>query len=306
MRTVLITGATGTVGRDAVRALLSRGDVTVRALVRDPSRAALTEGVVMVKGDLRDAASVDRALEGVSAALYVSPHEPDEEALADAFTAACAKHDVRVVFVGVHADGPNRLVRALARAVYGMIFGHYAPKFRLSERVRQRGPRAVVLMPTNFFQNDELVEGSIASGEYPLPLSAKGVNRVDTRDLGEAIARALTDDALAPGAYPVVGPASLSGAECAMAWTRALGRAVTYTGEDMAAFERLMRALLTGKKRDDIIASYRVLAGIALPTAARDVARTTGLLGRAPRGYDAYVRERAEQMRAVEESEARG
>ncbi|MEZ4407861.1 MAG: NAD(P)H-binding protein [Polyangiales bacterium] len=49
MRAVLVTGATGTVGRDAVRALLSRGDVTVRALVRDPSRAALPEGVVTVK-----------------------------------------------------------------------------------------------------------------------------------------------------------------------------------------------------------------------------------------------------------------
>ncbi|MEZ4407862.1 MAG: hypothetical protein R3A52_15520 [Polyangiales bacterium] len=50
----------------------------------------------------------------MSAALYVSPHEPDEEALADAFTAACAKHDVRVVLVGVHADG--RTVWCGARA----------------------------------------------------------------------------------------------------------------------------------------------------------------------------------------------
>lgn len=291
MRPVLVTGATGTVGREAVRSLIARGHTRVRSLVRDPSRAVFPAGVEVVQGDLRDRAAVDRALDGVSAAFYVSPHEPDEEALARSFVAACEAHGARVVFVGVHADGPNRLVRALKRGVYAVLFRHYRAKFRLSERVRQEAARAVILMPTNFFQNDELAEGTILGGTYPMPLGTKGVNRVDVRDLGDAIARALTDGSVAPGAYPVVGPASLTAHDCAATWGRALGRPVACDG-DLAAFEAIAARSLRGKKLTDFVASHRLISGVEIPTLAEDVARTTAFLGRPPRTYEEWVRDR--------------
>ena len=66
---VLVIGATGGTGRHVMRRLLDRGD-SVRAFARNP--AAITEQherLEVVQGDARDAASLDRALEGVDAVV---------------------------------------------------------------------------------------------------------------------------------------------------------------------------------------------------------------------------------------------
>lgn len=51
--TILVTGATGTVGSKVVEQLVNRG-ADIRALVRDPAKASLPEGVGTVQGDLLD------------------------------------------------------------------------------------------------------------------------------------------------------------------------------------------------------------------------------------------------------------
>lgn len=63
--TILVTGATGTVGRRVVEQLLERG-APVRAVTRDPARAEFPAGVDVVRGDLADPASLESALEGVT------------------------------------------------------------------------------------------------------------------------------------------------------------------------------------------------------------------------------------------------
>ncbi|MFD8727626.1 SDR family oxidoreductase [Streptomyces sp. NPDC059611] len=63
--TILVTGATGTVGRRVVEQLLERGE-HVRAVTRDPPRAEFPAGVDVVRGDLADPASLESALEGVA------------------------------------------------------------------------------------------------------------------------------------------------------------------------------------------------------------------------------------------------
>lgn len=289
---ILVIGATGTVGSEVVRSLLARG-ASVRAMVRSPerARARVPASVELVRGDAGDRAALERALSGVSAAFYASPHEPDEEALAEHVVAACEAAGVRLVFLGVHADGASALSRFLRRAVFGALFPHYRPKLRISERVRTSRARPVVLVATNFFQNDELFRESILAGELVTPLGPKGVNRVDVRDIGDAAARALLDPDLPEGAYPVIGPASLSGETSAETWSRTLGRPVRYTGGDLARFEREARRLLDGKKLEDILASYRFLGGFHLPTDPREVAATTELLGRPPRSYEEYTRD---------------
>ena len=67
-RVILVSGATGTQGGAVARELVDRG-YTVRGLTRNPdsdtSRALTGLGVQMVRGNFDDAASLDRALEGV-------------------------------------------------------------------------------------------------------------------------------------------------------------------------------------------------------------------------------------------------
>jgi len=71
VKPALVTGATGFVGWHVARKLLDRGD-RVRALVRDASRVRELEGVEIAGGDLRDAESLERAVEGCGVVFHVA------------------------------------------------------------------------------------------------------------------------------------------------------------------------------------------------------------------------------------------
>lgn len=71
VKPTLITGATGFVGWHVARRLLGRGEA-VRALVRDPARLRDLEGAEAVVGDLRDRASVERAVAGCGVVYHVA------------------------------------------------------------------------------------------------------------------------------------------------------------------------------------------------------------------------------------------
>ncbi len=83
MKPTLVTGATGFVGWHVARALVNRGD-SVRALARDPAKLRELPEVQGVQGDLRDPASLERAVEGCGVVYHVAAdyrlwtREPDE------------------------------------------------------------------------------------------------------------------------------------------------------------------------------------------------------------------------------------
>jgi NADH dehydrogenase len=68
---VLVTGASGFIGQSLVRRLLEKGHA-VRALVRKPPLAAATSGLEYVVGDLTDAASLDRACQGMEGVVHLA------------------------------------------------------------------------------------------------------------------------------------------------------------------------------------------------------------------------------------------
>lgn len=70
MKPILVTGATGFLGWHVARKLLDRG-CAVRALVRDPARLRELD-VEPVKGDLRDEASLQRAVTGCEKVYHVA------------------------------------------------------------------------------------------------------------------------------------------------------------------------------------------------------------------------------------------
>jgi dihydroflavonol-4-reductase len=71
VKPTLVTGATGFVGWHVARALLERGQ-TVRALARDPQKLRELSGVEGVQGDLRDPASLQRAVEGCGVVFHIA------------------------------------------------------------------------------------------------------------------------------------------------------------------------------------------------------------------------------------------
>ena len=71
MKPTLVTGATGFVGWHVARALLEQGR-SIRALARDPSKLRELSEVQGVQGDLRDPASLQRAVEGCGVVFHVA------------------------------------------------------------------------------------------------------------------------------------------------------------------------------------------------------------------------------------------
>lgn len=118
MDTILVTGATGNVGRHVVSELAQAG-LRVRALVRDPSRAALPERVEVVAGDLTKPGTLEPALAEVDEAFLVWPGfaartaEPVVEALAGQAR--------RVVYLSANtpAGGPPIFHHELERLIRG-------------------------------------------------------------------------------------------------------------------------------------------------------------------------------------------
>jgi uncharacterized protein YbjT (DUF2867 family) len=286
---ILVLGGTGLMGREVLGALRRRG-VVPRVLVRDPARLTTLEGVDVHVGDLRDPASLRRAMRGVDVVFHISPHEADEVALTRTVVTACEEEGARLVFAGVHVTGRNALLGWLVRRFYGLILPRYRGKFAIGRMVESSATDPVIICPSNFMQNDEVLIDVIRGGEFVHPCHPKGLNRVDLRDVGDAAAGILLDPSTPSGTYPVVGPRDLTGPECAQAWAEALGRPVRYAGDDDAALEAALGAHLTGYRHDDWLSSLRKLRGFEVHATAEELETTERLLGRAPTQYTEFVR----------------
>ena len=95
MENVLVTGATGNVGRQVVSQLLAT-DVRVRAMARSPESAGLPHQVEVVRGDLTAPATLDRCLDGMDAVFLV--WQAPAAGVAPALE-RIARHARRIVFL---------------------------------------------------------------------------------------------------------------------------------------------------------------------------------------------------------------
>src|SRR3712207_5365199 len=174
--TILVTGATGTIGRQVVKQLTKRG-ADVRALVRDPAKASFPAGVSVVQGDLLDVDSLREAFTGVSTLFLLNAVVPDE------FTQALIALNVaretgveRIVYLSViHSD------------LYVNV-PHFAGKLGVERMIEQMGFNATILRPAYFMNNDLTIKDVVLGyGVYPMPIGGKGLAMID--EIGRASCR---------------------------------------------------------------------------------------------------------------------
>lgn len=110
MKTVLIIGASGFVGRHLARALLAQG-YAVRALARNPARLQdlSSAGCEIVQGDISDFSSVQRAVNGVEA-VYISIHTLSPQGGGGARFMEVEKNGVQNVVAACRSCGAARVV----------------------------------------------------------------------------------------------------------------------------------------------------------------------------------------------------
>jgi uncharacterized protein YbjT (DUF2867 family) len=285
--TILVTGATGNVGRQVVAQLSKRG-ADVRTLVRDPAKAQFPTGVSVVQGDLLDVDSIRAAFDGVSTLFLLNAVVPDE--FTQALIALNLARDAgieRIVYLSViHSD------------VYVNV-PHFAGKFGVERMIRQMGFHATILRPAYFMDNDLTIKDVIFQhGVYPMPIGDKGLAMIDTRDIGEIAAlelirRESSSTPLPTEVINLVGPDTLTGTDVSGIWSDVLGRSIAYGGDDAAAFEQNLRNFMPRWMAYDMrLMSERFLTDGMRP-GTDDVERLTTLLGRPLRSYRALASELA-------------
>lgn len=193
---ILVTGATGTLGRELVPLLLAATSQTpsrVRVLTRDAARAgSLPKGVEVVVGDLRDDASVAAAVRGCTAVVsaahgFVGPGNPSPEAidrdgnrrLVDAAKKAKVDHFVLVSVAGAGAAHAMSLMRA---------------KFAAEEELRASGLPFTIVRAGPFMETWVGILGGIIDEKGHAVVFGPGTNPVSfvsVRDVGALVARSL-------------------------------------------------------------------------------------------------------------------
>lgn len=281
--TILVTGATGRVGRHVVQQLVARG-ADVRVLSRDPAKAEFPAGVSVVKGDLLDISSLHTAFRGIKTLFLLNAVTGDEftQALITLNIAREAGVDRLVYLSVIHAD---RFVNV----------PHFAVKFGAERMLEQMGFGATILRPSYFIDNDLTIKDVIVShGVYPMPIGSKGIAMVDARDIGEVAAIELIRREQAPGKLPIetinlVGPDTLTGSDVAAIWSDVLGRPVAYGGDDPTGFEQNLATFMpTWMAYEMRLMAERFVSDGMIPGDG-DVARLTRILGRPLHSYRAFA-----------------
>lgn len=194
---ILVTGATGTVGREAVQLLLDAG-ARVGAVTRDPASARLPAGADVIRGDASHPQSLASRLDGVTAVL-VSPR---------AVSGATA--ELLALAAGHGAE--RAVVLSAATVQYPAGQPRFAAEFKAAEDAASASGLAVTALRCADFDANALAwvpqirQGGVVYGAYA-PAANSPIHH---RDIAAVAVQALTRPGHEGRSYVLTGPESLT------------------------------------------------------------------------------------------------
>jgi uncharacterized protein YbjT (DUF2867 family) len=281
MSTILVIGATGTVGRPLVSELLTAG-VNVRALLRKPASAELSAAVERVPGDLAAPETLDLALRNVDAVFLVWAAGP---ATGPAVIDRIARSVPRLVLLTAPHQTPHPFFQQ-PNPLSAKLAG-------IERHVEATPLQWTFVRPGMFaancihwwgaaFRNDEVVRW---------PLLEAPTAPIDPLDVAAVAARVLTDakTSHAGKSYVVTGPQSLTQRQQLQIIADTLGRPLRC--EDLTAEQarRLLAATFPLPALDMLLGAWTA----ALGQPAYLTTTVTDLLGRSAHSFHDWARRNA-------------
>lgn len=277
----LVIGGTGMVGSMVAAGLLKQG-VNVRVMSHTPDKLKkLPTGVEGFRADLDDPDTLPAAFDGIDSVFLLNAVGLNEtnEGLS-AVSAAKAAKIKKIVYMTVTMPKGSETIP------------HFRSKLPVEKAVRDSGIAYTILRPNNFFQNDLWLKSAIMQySVYPQPIGGKGMNRVDVRDIADCAVNALMKAGHEGQTYEVHGPDALTGEGVAGTYTKHLGRAVRYSGDDINAWAEKSKGAMPEFLIADMRIMYQFFQDNGMIASKDDLEKTQKLLGHKPRTFDDFVKE---------------
>jgi uncharacterized protein YbjT (DUF2867 family) len=278
---VLVTGATGRVGRVVVDLLLAAG-VPVRALThRSDAAHTLPAAVEVVVGDLTVPASLDEALHGVGPVFLVWTAPPETAA---AVVARLATYAQRVVFLSAPHQTPHPFFQQP-----NPLAVLYAEIERL---IVAAGLESTIIRPGMFASNALSWWAPVIrdNGVVRWPYGAAETAPVDDRDVAAVVARTLYQEGHVGGDYVLTGPASLSQAEQVSIIGDVIGRPIEFLELSPDEFRSETQGSWPRPAVDMLLAAWEATLGVP----AFVTSTVSDVLGTAPRTFRDWAFDHAE------------
>jgi uncharacterized protein YbjT (DUF2867 family) len=283
---ILITGASGNVGKEVLKQVAQTG-VPVRAAFQSASKAATApSGVEIVTLDYNEPKTLQAALKGVEHVFLVGPPTRDLPALerkaVDEIKRAGVPHIVKLSAMGGRAATYPR---------------QHADS---EDYIKSSGVPYTFLRPNGFMQNLVNYNADTINTQnafYGCQGEGK-VSQVDVRDVAAVAVKALTKDGHQGKTYTLTGPEALSNARIAQILSEDLGREIKYA--DLSG-EQLKRAMVGAGvpewSADALVDLQRLYREGGASAVTKDVEQ---LLGRKPTSFEQFSRDyRAAFQRAA-------
>lgn len=281
---IIVTGATGTIGRQLVRQLHDQGK-SIRAVVRDMAKGREL-GCDLVLGDFNRPDSLAAAFKSAEALFLNSSASPELAAQQAGAIAAARLAGIRRI-VKVSALGAQPGSR--------MALGRWHAE---AERaLRDSGLAWTILQPTSFMQN---LLGSAASirseGVFHGAFGDGRVPFIDAADVAAVAAEALSVESHESKTYVLTGGEALTQAEVAAKIAAAVGKPVRYA--DLSVPDAVAGLIASGMPEwlahdlGALMAFFAAGGGAAVSPAVEQVT------GRRPRSLDEFLSEHAGAFRA--------
>jgi len=281
---ILVTGATGTVGRELAGELARRG-AKVRALSRNPAAAAFPAGVETVAADLGDAGMLGPALAGVERVFMLATGP------------ARLGHETSLVAAARRA-GVARLVKLSALTVEDSTADDIITRWhRAAEQaVTGSGLAWTILRPGAFMSNTLPWAGMIRhQGQVFAPFPGIPTAAIDPADVAASAAAVLLEDGHEGQAYPLTGPEPISARDQSATLSQVLGRKVGITEiPPQAARQRMITAGTPAQIADAVLDT---LAGAGTGPGALVQPAVRQLTGRPPHTFRDWATRHAAAFR---------
>src|SRR5437868_3503124 len=282
---VLVTGATGTIGRDVAR-LLSENGVSVRAGVRDQAKARKQFGsnIALAPFDFENQKTFSEALEGVEKVFLLPPLLPNQLEVMNAFVDAAKRagvhHIVKLSAIGIDDETQPKAVK-----------WHGANE----RHIRQSGVAFTFLRPNSFMQNF-ITYFLPRNGTIYLPWGNGTASFVDTRDIASVAAKALTSEGHGGRIYTLTGPATLGIGEVTLILSEVTGREFKYVDvPEAAARDGMLQAGVPPWQVELVLELHAVNKQNRWSAVTSDIEKITGT---PPTDFAQFARDHADKFRA--------